>query len=574
MPQPPQAIIPHTEISLTAREASQGDIMESYLFRGIAASADRTSAKLTTDIRPGEEKTCAFALIQLLQRFNLESPKVSRLILQALLSKKPSEATLSVPPQKGQFHRQLTVATDSKSIILTIEGRTAERATHGKLISTTFDNNFHAGKIKSDGSIDFRELDRYPSIKAGETIMMVALAGTPKEGIAYDGSPILAEEAAEYPLALGQNVDRIYTQHEGHPAYEVRATKPGVILTTTKGALITSVEVNDRITINEIDFSVGNIGSNVVCPVSMEAGTVHEGFTVNVLGFVKIQTIAGGNIESGKDAIVEQMMPGSRLTALGNVLCRNASSSTITCPQGVVEIQREAIDTIITSHKIVMDSGASLLLNATLLCNQVKMKQVRISGTNRIVLGPGLFDKHQTLCRELEKLKTSHQELQGPLTTSKTKIVDQLKNLSAEFGEDETIRQVFKNIVNALKQFDFQRIPTLMGHLRNNDTYAAVNAAQTSVTCFQRLIQSAKEVEKKINEVEEKMKPIEEKINALSFSISARMRPSALMEIHLGQTGDEPLCLEPPMDIVDDHSMRLVGHYSLKEGLLITERSG
>ncbi|SCY49720.1 flagellar assembly protein A [Desulfoluna spongiiphila] len=569
-----QAVIPLTEIPISDREQAKADILESYLFSSQVHTLQTLSVTFTAAMKLGEEKINALAFLQILQRFHLETVKISALIIHGVLSEEPFDESVYVPWDDEGLGRTVRLVSQNNDVTLTVSGTLPRGGKSGQITRTFFDKGSNAGKILSDGSIDFREMLRYPSAKAGDLLLQVSLPDTAKDGLSHDGTPIQAPPAKEYPLKLGKNVEQVYiTTEEGLPGYDVKATRSGVVITHLGPDGISAIDITDRIVVGNIDFSVGNIGSDVVCPVSMQAESVNEGFQVKVAGSVTIRTINGGHVESGKKATVDQMMPDSLLTCGGDVICRSVSSSTIHCEHGTASIQREAIDSNIHAHRVAINTSAALLLNSGLHACVMDLENVRVSGTNHLILGPGLFARRDELTLEKRRVGTSLHEMEETLNKTKASLVGELKSLSAEFGEDASVRPVFKKIVALLKAYDFTDVPRLMASLKRGNTCLAVSGALRTIDLIQSLLQRFWELEARARELDKDITEVEGALEAISFTINARLRPSAVIAIHLGTNDQNPLTLEAPTGSDHDHPVNIKGKYTAEEGLTTSQRS-
>ncbi|VFQ45770.1 flagellar assembly protein A [Desulfoluna butyratoxydans] len=568
------AVIPLTEIPVSRREQAKADILESYLFSSQVHTLQTLTVTITAGIKPGEEKINALALLQLLQRFHLETVKISALIIHGVLAEEPFDESLYVPWDDDGLGRTVRLVSKNNDITLTVSGTLPRGGKSGRITRTFFDKGSNAGKILSDGRIDFREMLRYPSAKAGDLLLQVSLPDTAKDGLSHDGTPVQPPVAKEYPLKLGKNVEQVYiTTDEGEPGYDVKASRDGVVITHLGPEGISAIDITDRIVVGDIDFSVGNIGSDVVCPVSMQAESVNEGFQVKVAGSVTIRTINGGHVESGKKATVDQMLPESHLISDGDVACRSVSSSTISCEHGTVSIQREAIDATIHAHRVAINTSAALLLNSHLHTCVADLDNVRVSGKNHLILGPGLFAKRDELTLEKRRINTALHELEETLNKAKASLVAELKSLSAEFGEDESVRPVFKKIVASLKAYEFEGVPRLMASLKRGNTCLAVSGAMQTIEHTRTLCGRFWDLEAQAKALHGKISEVEEALRSISFSLNARLRPSAVIAIHLGSNDPAPLTLEAPPGSDHDHAVNIKGKFTVEEGLVTSQRS-
>jgi hypothetical protein len=570
-----QAMIPLTEIPVSVREQAKADILESYLFSSLSHSPETLTATITTTMKQGDEKLNALALIQILQRFHLETVKASGLIIYGVLAEEDFHKSIFVPWDDEGLGRTVTMVSHGNDVTLTVSGTLPKDGKDGEIIRTFFEKGTEAGKILSDGRIDFRELHRYSSVKAGEPLLQVSLPHTEKNGLSHEGTPIQATLAKEYAIQLGQNVEKVYVTTEGAPpSYEVRALKEGVVNSRIGQGGTDSIDISDRIIMGDVDFSVGNIGSDVPCPVSLQAQTVNEGFTVNVAGSVTIKAISGGDVTSIKKAEVDEMRPGSRLTSCGDITCRSVASSIVKSETGTISIKREAIDSTLNAHRVIMNASTSLLLNTRINTCVINLDNVRVSGTNYVVLGSGLFTKRDDLIKEKQRVNAALHEADENLNTTKALLVGELKSLSAEFGADTSVRPVFKEIVEALKAYDFEKLPALMSSLKRGNTCMAVGGILRTIELVKPQLHRFWELEARAQGLVAEVDELEERLSSIAFSINARIRPSAALEIHLGNKDTAPLILASPPGNDQDHAVSIKGQFTLESGLKTSKRSG
>ncbi len=570
-----ESTIPLTQIPVSPRDQTMADTLTDTMINDIVHHPETLTVSLHTTMKPGEGKAHCLALIQVLHKFGLASMNISALMVRGILEEGPFNDSIYIPWDTDDIGRTIALVVHGSDISLSLSGTPPKRGKDGELTHTFFIKGSNAGKILADGRIDFRELHRYPSAKPGDCLLRVSLPENGKNGLSHAGDAIETPTVKEYPLQLGKNVERVYIISEkGQPGYDINALTEGVVITQMEEGKITAIHVNDHIVVGDINFSIGNIGSDVICPVSMQAESINEGFTVKVEGAISVRTIDGGRVSSGKKATVDQMLAGSALTAGGDISCRSIASSTLRAMDNTVFIHREAIDSTITASRIEMNTAASLLLNTQLNTYTLDLRNIRISGTNRVILAPDLFSKRETRLKEWQRATTIRHDMNETLNQTKADLVVELKSLSAEFGEDTTIRLVFKAIVKALKTYDFDKLPKLMALLKRGNTCLAVGRCMRIIEHLKSQLKRFWKLDARTAEIKAEIDAMEQRLESIAFTIHARFRPSATMDIHLGTKEALPLVLSPPSEKNEDHTLHIKGKYSLKKGLIITERSG
>ena len=138
------------------------------------------------------------------------------------------------------------------------------------------------GKIRGDGSIDFRERRMFVSVEEGQLI-----ATKIKETKGVPGKTVLGREIPQKEgrdITVRVSEDAAYNEEDR----TVRATKAGVVSIVKDAA----IKVSSKQSLpGDVDFSTGNIYSKNAVEIE---GSVKQGFVVSVRGDVLI----GGDVQS------------------------------------------------------------------------------------------------------------------------------------------------------------------------------------------------------------------------------------------------------------------------------------
>lgn len=132
------------------------------------------------------------------------------------------------------------------------------------------------GLLDQNGAIDFKETNKYPIVQTGDNLFFITPAFQGRPGIAYDGSILEVGEALPFDIELKGGVDHMESlDSEGNSiGYFLRAAKTGVAVLIRTDGKITSLEITDKLKIKRLDYSTGNIGSTVICPISIKLDTL------------------------------------------------------------------------------------------------------------------------------------------------------------------------------------------------------------------------------------------------------------------------------------------------------------
>ncbi|MCR4744387.1 MAG: FapA family protein [Lachnospiraceae bacterium] len=206
-----------------------------------------------------------------------------------------------------------------------------------------FFNTDSSGKptVKEDGSVDFFELNKYATCKAGGRLALLHLEKQGKVGADVYGKKILPPKVKAFKLIPGKNVRlsedgmELYAESDGH----VKLVKD-------------KVEVSGVLEIPSIDTSSGNVlnyqGNMLI------KGNVSTGFKVSATGDIEIQgVLESADVEAGGQITVVKGINAkerSSVKAGTNVISKYVENANIEAG-GYVHA-----DCIINSHVVAVDS--------------------------------------------------------------------------------------------------------------------------------------------------------------------------------------------------------------------------
>ncbi|MEE3234099.1 MAG: FapA family protein [Candidatus Latescibacterota bacterium] len=225
-------------------------------------------------------------------------------------------------------------------------------------IEYTFDPELHAGKILSDGSIDFRERNSVIGVVSNQLLATVypATEGLPKINVYGEEEPTTDGKNINYHA--GQNV--IVENIDNETSISYKAEIDGNVHVSGK-----TLHVKPLYTVKgDVDYNTGNINSPVDVHVM---GTVRSGFTIESGGSI---TVSGG-VESGTkliaqgDVLVSQGIVGEKTTviargllSLGKVQTKFLQNASLLA-QGDVDIGSYIYNSQVRSGgKVIVHSGA------------------------------------------------------------------------------------------------------------------------------------------------------------------------------------------------------------------------
>ncbi|MDR3629435.1 MAG: FapA family protein [Desulfocapsaceae bacterium] len=215
------------------------------------------------------------------------------------------------------------------------------------------------GKIRGDGSIDFRERRMFVSVEEGQLI-----ATKIKETAGIPGRTVLGQDISQKTgkdIVVRVTEDAIYNE----TSKTVRAAKAGVV-SIVKDSII---KVSSKQTVSgDVDFSTGNIYSKNAIEVS---GSVKSDFVIAVRGDVFIGgDVQSATISSHGNLVVRGGIVGSAstITIRGDADINFIENGTLHAGGNVIIRKSAYYSTIVADGNIVGDQKTKIL-GGMLICS-------------------------------------------------------------------------------------------------------------------------------------------------------------------------------------------------------------
>ena len=258
-----------------------------------------------------------------------------------------------------------------------------------------------AGKVREDGSIDFREHSNVVNVHQGELLIekVPATKGTP--GMTIRGDKIGAVDGKDEPLSAGENVRmeqdesgviRLYSEIDGRAVFAAGNL-----------SVLSSFEVAE-----DVDYSTGNvkfagdvtIKGSVLSGFAVEAtgnvvvrGDIENAESVKAGGDITAKGIIGTNVVEAGGTITAEFAENSHIEARGDVVVRNVLINTSVICGGVVQclgkggITQSGVivgGTIFATHGIEARTiGSNTNMNTRLIAGIDLEKQKAVIGIER-----------------------------------------------------------------------------------------------------------------------------------------------------------------------------------------------
>ncbi len=528
----------------------KADILENNLFKAIAKQKkdpSRFHIKINRSHFP--DQVINKALLQLMPRFNIK-PSLFILGLRDLMQKEADsgesqtfetdlaieEETLYDDDRAVTRHFKATLSKGELEIIVT--GVPAVPSIDGQIDESFFDHEQSAGKLLKDGIINFKEINSYPIVNAGDLLFHIIHEKQGSPGISFDGKLLTVKEAQPLIINIGPGVEKI-DDVDGEDfksnGYSLKAQKTGVVvLDRDKNDRVRSIEISDEVNIKRLDYSVGNIGTRYTCPISTKIGVICNGFKIRVNGLVQADVCEGGDITTNNEAHVSLVQTGSRIIALKDVIIHSSSGSQIFSEEGCVTVHNELIDSKIQAPEISFEKSNGLLTNNTIDTGKLLLKGLVFSGVNTIHFGNDLFTHKDELIKSLSTVKNKLLELENNEKLLMGQLQMELKRMTKLTTMNPDLGQHIKSVIIATKTMNFDTIFREMDLIQKlNNTKVVFNTRKTFETLEKIPISTEVYVQKKQTLLKE-IQEIDRNMGFMNISIEGLLRKAGTIKIFCG----------------------------------------
>lgn len=505
--------------------------------------------KVAMDLPPvsrTEPEILVSAIEGILDRYNIQIPLDVR---DQLLKNNQDEIIFFAPVlDKVLKPRTVVINTNPEIRALIVRGEPPIDGLDGK-IEIGFDYNEKPGKLLPDGTIDFRNINKFPQVYEGQVIMTIydPTDGTP--GTDVEGRLIPPNKGHAFEVDVGQGVKKrmYYDEEEKRNFYEYMADRSGIVICEFENDIrdvyhLKKIEIRNQIVVRNIDFSTGNIGDvieEVRCVVDVIVeGDIRRNFAVIVDGDMEVKgAVEGQSIDvSGelKAAYVSSAVKAGKKIEVKSALNAKLESDEL------VLVYREVVRCHINSPVVVMQpKGTPVILigQCDVEAQRLYIDKCEIRSSLTAEIGKGLFDElHQLELRRV-MLKRSLDSCRVELKNKAMILLEKIKikknafgnNMDREFEfvKDLGIRLLkgeigFEQVVLELKQW---------GKIENN----------ANIPLFKALyaLTEAKEKESKVVQdleaIEIQKKKLEQELSRMEVSIKGILKGSGRITVRCNE---------------------------------------
>ncbi len=281
-----------------------------------------------------------------------------------------------------------------------------------------YDFNVKSGKLLPDGSIDFKEINRFPQAKKGDLLLKIF---EPTDGFA--GTDVYGWRVASKPgepvrIELEDNLAsfREYEEEQKRHVIEVTAKTSGIIVTDFGGAHpapenIRSIAIKNCIELGDIDFTTGNIsgsGEQLRCTADVKIkGDIRGLFSVIIEGTLEVGgTVEGQRIDASGEVVAQLVRSTVRS---GKFISTVAATNAKLIAEEFIRISREFTYCTIIAPKVefLHDHGREILCGrAVLHTENLEARNLEVRNRLEVILGENLLKQKAALEKSRNELET------------------------------------------------------------------------------------------------------------------------------------------------------------------------
>lgn len=583
-PPPPET---PPEILAKDRLQDKADILESNLFNTISKQKDPTRLQVQIDRKQFPDPVVIKALLQLLPRVNIKAPKLLVFLRKLLLRSIPEGDEIKLKKQllslaktdKPELtHLGVTMAVQISNQMLTvvIRGVPPVPSKDGAIEKAFFDHEGCAGMLRKDGGIDFREINKFPIVKAGDNLFFITPEVQGRSGMGFDGKIIPVPQALPLSFNLKDGVDTVDSLDEkgNKRGYFLRASKTGVVILTRSEEKITEIEIRNTLDVNRLDYSTGNIGTKFVCPISMKIDTICNGFSIRAMGMVEVGELEGGEVETDSHAIIHSAHPESKVMAKKDIVTHFAKNASLTSRQGNISISDEAVDTDLSAVGINFEKTKGIFTSNTLDGEHIVLKGLYLCGENSLYFGRRLFSEKQEFINARQTLEEEDQALDQKETDLMEGLHNDIKQLTKTLKRNPLLRDNLRAYILATQKMEYKILYKELETIGQTMNTKEVINMKKLLDALRQIPSEKQDIKDKDNALISSINRKERDMSGMVLTVEGFLRRAATLKIFTGENAlenlDKPdIFIESKKD--KDTLIKIQGSYNKNQGFKITQ---
>ncbi len=373
--------------------------------------------QVVMDIPPARRipgKKCAAALKEIMTEYSIQLPSE---VLQTIESGTAADFTFAAPAREKYLRpRNVIINTSPEVCTLIISGEEPVDGVAG-FLEVHYDFSVKSGKLYSDGSIDFREINMFPQAKEGELLLRIF---EPTDGVA--GTDAYGWRVAPHPgepveIEIGDNIStsREYDEEQKRDHTDLTAQKAGIIVTdfrdgSPKPENIQGISLQNRLELDDIDFTTGNVSGSsgeLRCTADVSVkGDIRGLFSVLIEGTLEVKgTVEGERVDASGEVIAHMVRSTIRSGRFINTV--SATNAKLIAEEHI-QISREFTHCTMKAPEVILmeENDREILCGRALIsAERVLAKNVELRNRLEILLGEKLLAQLNSLYKSRDQLE-------------------------------------------------------------------------------------------------------------------------------------------------------------------------
>ena len=568
------------------RVQDKADILENNLFNSISKQNNKIKILFQINRTQYPYPVILQALLQLFPRINIKDPEIMKVLKNLLTRTIPESGELKIKKQlldlSGSDNPDLTRLSLSMEVLITREqlsigfkGSPEIPSQDGAIGKSYFNYKACPGLLMKDGVIDFREINKYPIVSAGDNLLFITPEYQGKPGMAFNGKIIQVPKALPLDINLRGGVDLVDSLgNKGKTrGYFLKANRTGVVLLTNSGNKITDIEISDKLDINRLDYSIGNIGTEYICPISLKVGIVCSDFKIRVMGTVDINTLEGGEIMTDCQAVIQTIQPYSKVSAREDITFHLARNSVLTSKNGCITIKEQLIESSLFSVGISFEKQRGVLTSNILDAETISLKNIYFCGENKIYFGRRLFSQKKALNESLNSLQKKTLSEKNKTKELMGKLQNELQRLTKTIKTNPMIQDNVKQFIIATRTMAFEILYKELEAISKQMNTKEVSTIKKLLDILSQKLQKNKSRAEDEENINKTIRDIGRKMSKMTLTIHGYLRRAATLKIYIG--AQEQNVLQKPELFIEsekdqDTLIKIQGTCNRSEGFKVT----
>ena len=388
-------------------------------------------------------ETLADALEMVLAHYRIEMPPE---IHQSIKEGRSQDVSFFAPGlQKELRPRNVSINASPEIRTLSIQGEPALNGMDG-CVELFFDYKIRSGRLRPDGTIDFREINRFPQAGEGELLLREYEPTKGILGTDVHGMPIAPEPGKKFPIRCGKGVivEESVDEDKERKCKDYLAQKPGIIITEfAEGKRdpdhLREIAVQNRLVVGDVDFSTGNIGreEEIRCAADVVInGDIRGNFSVVVDGQLEVKGAVEGEGVDVTGALVASFIRSS-VKAGTTIQVRTARCAKLRAESNII-VEKEITQCEVSADFFELRPKGTpevLIGNVFVSARQVLMDRASIRNLVEVRLGEDLFEFLYHIEQQEAALKKDFERVGATLKDRISVFTARLKTTLSAWGE-------------------------------------------------------------------------------------------------------------------------------------------